>query len=297
MSRLKLVASEALRSITANLSTTVAATLTVLIGMFLVGMLVGFTTYARSWGDQKKGELLVKVFYCTDRTCAKAATPKQVNAVRAKLEANPLVKKVTFVSKEEALERMKKRSPELTKNLTSNPLPDGEEVLPIKGEYAQRIAQSLEPRPPGVQKGRLGVTYGAKTAHKILEVAHLIEVISLAAVLVLLAAATVLIANTTRLSIFARRREVEIMKLVGASNWFVRGPFMLEGVVTGFGGAILAIVLLALGRELVLPSFGTFNDQGVHAIPFALNALILVGLGLLLGAAGSAVTLRRFLRV
>ena len=292
MSRLRLVASEALRSITANLSTTVAATLTVLIGMFLVGMLIGFTTYARSWGDQKKGELVDNVYFCTDQTCTKAATPKQMDSVRATLEASPLVKKVTFVSKEEALREMKTRSPALTSGLSSNPLPDAFKVQPVTGEDTPKIAALLDPRPAGVQK----VTYGAKTAHKILNIAHLIEVISLAAVLVLLVAATVLIANTIRLSIFSRRREIEIMKLVGASNWFVRGPFMLEGVITGFCGALLAIILLALGKELVLPSIW-FDDPGVHALPFALNALILVGLGLALGAAGSGLTLRRFLRV
>jgi cell division transport system permease protein len=292
VSRLKLVASEALRSISANLSTTIAATLTVLIGMFLVGMLVGFTTYARSWGDQQKRKLVVNVFYCTDQTCSKAATAKQVREVEAQLRASPLVKKVTFVSKEQALKEMEKKSPALVENLTSNPLPDAEKVEPVKGEDTPRIAETLRPLPGGVQK----VTYGAKTAHKILNIAHLIEVISLAAVIVLLAAATVLIANTIRLSIFSRRREIEIMKLVGASNWFVRGPFMLEGVITGFIGAITAIILLALGKELVLPSIW-FDDTGVHGISFALNALLLVGLGLLLGAAGSALTLRRFLRI
>jgi len=294
VSRLRLVASEAFRSITANLSTTVAATLTVLIGMFLVGMLIGFTTYARSWGDQKKGELVDNVYFCTEQTCLKggAATPKEMRSVRATLEASPLVKSVTFVSKEEALREMEKRSPALTSGLSANPLPDALKVQPVTGEDTPKIAALLDPAPPGVQK----VTYGAKTAHKILDIAHLIEVISLAAVAVLLVAATVLIANTIRLSIFSRRREIEIMKLVGASNWFVRGPFMLEGVITGFFGAVLAIVLLVLGKELVLPSIW-FDDPGVHALPFALNALILVGLGLALGAAGSGLTLRRFLRV
>jgi cell division transport system permease protein len=295
VNRLKLVGSEALRSITANISTTVAATLTVLIGMFLVGMLVGFTTYANSWGDQKKGELLVKVFFCVEQTCSgKEATTKQINAVADRLEANPRVKSFVFVSKEDALKREQKKHPDLYAQLPANPLPDAFEVTPTSGEQTEALANSLEDaKLAGVQK----VTFGAKTAHRILEVARLIEVISLVAVIVLLAAATVLIANTIRLSIFARRREVEIMKLVGASNWFVRGPFMLEGVITGFVGAVLAIVLLVLGREFVLPSFSAFNDASVHAIPFALNALILIGLGLVLGAAGSALTLRRFLRV
>ena len=291
--RLRLVVSEALRSITANLSTTVAATLTVLIGMFLVGLLVGFGSYARSWSDQKKDELLVKVFFCTDATCGKEVTTKQINAVAAKLEANPLVKDVRFVSKREALERMKKRAPELVEKLPANPLPDAEEIVPVKGEYTARIAQSLRPLPAGVEK----VTYGQKTAERILDVARLIEFLFLVAIAILLTASTVLIANTIRLSIFARRREIEVMKLVGASNWFVRGPFMLEGLICGLIGSVLAVVLLLLGKEIALPELGWFDDPDVHGLAFGLNALILTGLGLLLGAAGSAVTLRRFLRV
>jgi cell division transport system permease protein len=117
----------------------------------------------------------------------------------------------------------------------------------------------------------------------------------------LLAASTLLIANTIRLSIFSRRREIEVMKLVGATNWFVRGPFMLEGVLCGLAGAIGAIILLVLGREIALPSLlhtGPLDaGNDVQALAFTLNALILVGTGLFLGAAGSGLTIRRFLKV
>jgi cell division transport system permease protein len=297
MTRLRLVVAEALRSISANFSTTVAATLTVLIAMFLVGLLVGFFTYARSWSDQKKGELLVKVFFCTDLTCPKEgrASGAQINAVRAKLEASPLVREVRFVGKDDALDRMRKRHPELDLGLLpSNPLPDAEEVIPVRGEYVDEIARSLEnPHPPGVET----IDYGQKTAEKILEVARLIEFIFLAAIVILLVAATVLIANTIRLSIFARRREIEVMKLVGASNWFVRGPFMLEGLICGLIGSVCAIVLLVAGREFALPAIRWPDDPGVNALAFPVTALIVVGIGLLLGAAGSALTIRRFLRV
>jgi cell division transport system permease protein len=116
---------------------------------------------------------------------------------------------------------------------------------------------------------------------------------------ILLVASTLLIGNTIRLSIFARRREIEVMKLVGASNWFVRGPFMLEGVLCGFAGALVAVVLLLLGKELALPAILGHIDRGsdAQALAFELNALILLAVGLLLGAAGSGLTLRRFLRV
>jgi cell division transport system permease protein len=290
-----MIGSEAARSITANLSTTIAATVTVLIGMFLVGLLIAFGTWARSWSDHTKDKLVVKAFFCTDSTCPKQVTPKQIDVVRVKLESNPQVKDVHFVSKEVALERMRKQNPELVQDLAYNPLPDAFEVQPVKGEYTKQIAQTLEPRPAGLEK----VTYGEKTANRILKVARVIEVLFLLAVVILLAASALLIANTIRLSIFSRRREIEVMKLVGATNWFVRGPFMLEGLIVGFIGSLLAVFLLLLGKEIALPQILGHIDDGndVQAIAFGLNAAIVVGIGLLLGAAGSGLTIRRFLRV
>jgi cell division transport system permease protein len=293
--RLRMIGSEAVRSITANLSTTIAATVTVLIGMFLVGLLIAFGTWARSWSDHTKDKLVVKTFFCTEATCPKPATAKQIEAVRIKLESNPQVKTADFVSKDAALERMRKQNPELVKDLAYNPLPDAFEVQPVKGEYTKEIAQTLEPRPSGVEE----VTYGEKTANRILKVARVIEALFLLAVIILLAASALLIANTIRLSIFSRRREIEVMKLVGATNWFVRGPFMLEGLIVGLIGSLFAVFLLLLGKEIALPQILGHIDDGedVQAIAFGLNALIVVAIGLLLGAAGSGLTIRRFLRV
>ena len=196
----------------------------------------------------------------------------------------------------EALDRMKKRYPDLFKaGLTSNPLPASEEVEPKKAEYADAIYRSFSPHPAGVES----IGYGKKAAKRILRVAHVIELVFVIAVAILLVAATLLIANTIRLSIFSRRREIEVMKLVGATNWFVRGPFMLEGLICGLVGSIAAVVLLLLGKELVLPTILGHIDAGsdVSAIPFSLNALALLGMGLALGAAGSGITLRRFLKI
>jgi cell division transport system permease protein len=287
--------SEALRSVSANLSTTFAATATILIGMFLVGVLIAFGTYARSWSEQKKSELLVEVFYCTQSTCVEEAKPQQIRSVGAQLEANDLVRSVEFVPKEKALEIMRNRAAEIVSGLSYNPLPDAHKIIPKKGEYAQAIKESLTPPPAGVER----VKDGEKTASRILRVARVIEVVFLIAIVILLVASVLLIANTIRLSIFARRREIEVMKLVGASNWFVRGPFMLEGLLCGLAGSIAAVVLLVLGKEVALPSILGRLDAGtgVQAISFELNALILIGIGLFLGAAGSGLTLRRFLQV
>ena len=295
--RFKVVVAEAWRSLVASLSTTVAATMTVLIGMFLVGLLIAFWTFADSWSNKQKEKLVVKVFMCTDQTCPQRVTTGQINAVRVQLEGDPRVKKggVTFVSREEALRIMEKREPAMVQNLPNNPFPASFTVQPVKGEDTKAIADSLSPTPPGVEK----VNYGEKTASKVLKAARVIKGTFLLAGIILIIASALLIANTIRLSIFARRREIEVMKLVGASNWFVRGPFVLEGIATGLIGSVVAVALLVLGKELALPGIlGHFDaGPGVHAWPFPLVSLILVALGLGLGATGSALTLRRFLQI
>jgi cell division transport system permease protein len=296
--RFKLIVAESLRSLGANASTTLAATVTVLIGMFLLGLFIAFGSWVVSWSDHVKRQLVVHVYYCTADTCPKGgeATADQMNQVARLATASPLVKRVEFVSKKDALEQMRRKHPEEVGSLFTNPFPNALTVVPNKGEDVEKVAR-LFAGGSGIQK----VDYGKKTTHKVLRLAHVIEAFFVVAVLLLLAASTLLIANTIRLSIFSRRREIEVMKLVGATNWFVRGPFMLEGVLCGVAGAVGAVVLLILGKEVALPSLlhtGPLNaGSDVNALAFSLNALILVGTGLLLGAAGSGLTIRRFLRV
>jgi cell division transport system permease protein len=296
--RFRLIVAESLRSLGANVSTTLAATVTVLIGMFLLGLFIAFGSWVVSWSNHVKKELVVHVYYCTSDTCAKAATPTQENAIANLASASPLVKNVIPVPKAEALREMKLKHPEEVAQLPTNPFPDALTVVPKKGDDIERVAGLFSSQPGnGIDK----VDYGKKTTHKVLRLAHVIEAFFIIAVLLLLAASTLLIANTIRLSIFSRRREIEVMKLVGATNWFVRGPFMLEGVLCGVAGAVGAVVLLVLGKTIALPSLlhtGPLNaGNDVRALAFELNALILVGTGLLLGAAGSGLTIRRFLQV
>jgi cell division transport system permease protein len=289
--RARLFVGEALRSITANFSTTIAATMTVLIGMFLLGLFIALGSWVVSWSDHVKKEVLVKVFF------EKNAKEGQIVAVRNQLARMPEVKSVVYVSPDDALERMRRQFPELTENLASNPLPPAFEVTPRRAENVDTIAGRLEPPPAGVDK----VDYAQKKTERVLKVAGIIELVFLIASLVLLVASIILIANTIRLSIFSRRREIEVMKLVGATNWFVRGPFMLEGLICGFVGAFIAVILLFLGRELALPAIfsDTIKDAGsdVRAWAFEVIAGILIAAGLLLGALGSGITLRRFLRI
>jgi cell division transport system permease protein len=287
--RLKMFLGEAARSLTTNVSTTIAATLTVLIAMFLFGLVVALGSWVNSYTGKVKEGVVVKVFF--DQT----ASEQQINAMRARLDADPDVKEVQFVSKEQALEIMKKRAPELTKNLTSNPFGHAFTVLPRDADNVSFIAERLEPVPAGVDN----VTYEEETTERVLLVAKVLGVIILTGSVLLLLASTILIANTIRLSIYARRREIEVMKLVGATNWFVRGPFMLEGVICGLGGSIIAVILLLVTKEVAIDAIPVLDRarEDADALAFPLTALILVALSLMIGAAGSGITLRRFLRV
>jgi cell division transport system permease protein len=291
--RLRLVLSEAFRSIGANVSTTVAATLTVLISMFVLGLVIALGSWVSGLTESAKDKLLVKVYFCTPLTCGQEPSEAQKSAAGVLIRRMPEVEWAKFVSKADALKIMERRAPELVEGLSSNPLPDAFEIKPRRGEDARVIANRLRASlPPGVER----IRDGEKTADRILYVARVAWIVSIFFVIVLGIAAAMLIANTIRLSIFARRREIEVMKLVGATNWFVRGPFMIEGIVCGLAGTAIALMLLLLGKELAAPLI-LDESREVETISFIWNAAILVAVGLLLGAAGSALTLRRFLRI
>src|SRR4051794_38651679 len=277
--------------------------MTVLIGMVLLGLFIGLGTWVLSYSDHIKKELLVKVYFCAPsdevRVCPKGQreTPESVNAVTAKLQALQAagqVKRYTLVTKDEALKRFRKENPDLAQPLTSNPFPDGFEVVPTKPENIAKVAANFK---HGVGQVQV-VNYGKKYSDRVLKVTSVVETVFLIAVLVLLASSTMLIANTIRLSIFSRRREIEVMKLVGATNWFIRGPFMIEGLIVGLGGALIAVLVLLLAKVTVVNALpNALSAPGVHAMTFWLNGGILLAVGLTLGAGGAGLTLRKFLQV
>ena len=309
MSRLRLIAAEAVRSLGANLSTTFAATTTVLIGMFMLGLVVGLGSWALSLSDHYKKQLLVNVYFCTELRCGHEAKTANMNAVRNELQAMPEVKSVRFVSKAQALQQERKKRPDMVEVLPYNPFPNALKVVPKRAESIDTISAQLASSKPKDVESICPPAPGSKSAktstgescslisHRVLSVARYLWIVVLIAFFVLLISSTLLVANTIRLSIFARRREIEVMKLVGATNWFVRGPFMIVGLLCGLGGAIAAVVLLVLGRTLFMPLIHLTSASDIHAWPFGLHVLIVLGAGLALGAAGSGLTIRRFLQV
>jgi cell division transport system permease protein len=314
MSQARLLFSEAWASIRMNLSTTFAATMTVLIGMCLLGLFIALGTWVLSWSNHIQKELEVKVLFCTSVVpqpgCKTGATKAQEQAVAVALNQNGLVNTVTFESKEQAYKDMRKKDPRYFKEgiVPSNPFPDEYILAPKNAKSTPTIGKQIcSAHYPGVEpcptKGigdSGGVQWGSSITKHVLTVAKVISLVFLVAVILLVIAATLLIANTIRLSIFARRREIEVMKLVGATNWFIRGPFVLEGLVCGLVGSVAAVILLVLGKTVALPAIlghiGGDNSD-IHAMPFSLNALLVICAGLLLGAMGSGLTLRRFLQV
>ena len=290
---------EAFRSIRANAAVSVAATVTVLIAVFILGAFIPSFLYVQSTVDSQKQKVDIDVFI------SDSATVPQVEGLRTQLAAlqnQGQIRSFTYVSKDDALKELRGRlkDPSILQELPSNPLPAKFNVKPANPDNAQAIIDSVAGGP--AIDAQLGISYGKETADKLLSVARFIQWAGLGLISILLVASILLIGNTIRLSIFARRREVEVMKLVGATNWFIRWPFVIEGIICGLIGAVLAVALLWAVKVGVVDTWihdansALTRDQAT-TIGFPVLGLILVGAGALVGALGSGITLRRFLKV
>jgi cell division transport system permease protein len=291
---------EAMKSLRSNFATTLAAVVTVLIVLYLFGIGAALGSYIFSYTEQVRGDVNIKVWVSDN------AKDSELHAIQARLAADPRVdpRSIRFVTKEQALAEAKKQfSSQTLKFLAGNPFPARFQLKAKDPDQSASIASSiagmkgLEPSTDELPNP----DYGARTADKVLSTAGVIEAVIAGIAVVLGIAAVLLIGNTIRLSIFARRREVEVMKLVGATNWFVRWPFMLEGMICGVFGAIGAAIVLFISYEALRGYFetNTLSGQGgsASALAFWQLAILLVIAGLGLGAAGSGLTMRKFLRV
>jgi cell division transport system permease protein len=232
------------------------------------------------------------------------ATAAADSRVRKELLALPHVKSVEFVSKAQAYAQQSQADPQAYQLLASNPLPDTFHVIPDNPSNVLAVRTSLTPSATGGSSGPIdaaiqSVSNKKNDTKKILEVTNLVTITAAALTVLLTLASVLLIANTIRLSLYARRREVEVMKLVGATDWFIRWPFVIEGTIVGAAGALLAIVVLGVTKVALLDPLA--NHWTLIAAPrtIAFTALIgvLLGAGVLVSALGSGLSLRRFLRV
>jgi cell division transport system permease protein len=284
---------EALASIRANAATTLAATVTVLIVTFLLGIFVSTSWWVYDYAVGVRNQVTVKLYlpkvYATDAV-KRGAVANQVKAL-------PNVKSYTYVSPDAAVKLLSKSEQQAVGNLPTNPLPPAFYVKLTDANKAAQTAAAAQKITPIRDCGQPPcVTYGKKITDRVLNTLKYVLYFVFGLMILLGVAAVVLIQNTIRLSIFSRRREIEVMKLVGATNAFVRLPFMLEGMLTGFLGAIGALGLLIV-VYVALNGYdrGLTDPARLVGIPLLIG--MLAAFGLLLGAFGSGLTLRRFLRV
>ena len=295
----KFFLAEAWRSIRANAAVSVAATVTVLIAVFILGAFIPSFLYVQSTVDSQKEKVDIDAFI------SDSATVPQVEGLRTQLVAlqtNGEIREFTYVSKDDALNELRGRlkDPSILEELPSNPLPAKFNIKPTDPDNAQGIIDQISDSP--AIDPELGISYGKETADRLLSVARFIQWAGLGLITILLVASILLIGNTIRLSIFARRREVEVMKLVGATNWFIRWPFVIEGIICGLVGAILSVALLWAVKIGVVDQWIRDADSALTrdqatTIGFPLLCVVLIAAGGLVGALGSGITLRRFLKV
>jgi cell division transport system permease protein len=287
---------EALRGLRRSSAPALAALLTVLLTALVLGVFIPIVQATTGTANEVRGRVVLDVYVKAD------AAPAERSELQRELEGTANVKSVEYISKSEALEELGRKvtdTEEKLELLGTNPLPDMFRVTPDDPDQLHLIEERLvaggEPQLAAVDevRNREGET------DKILSATGLVKALAAGLAALLVFASIALVANTIRLSIFARRREVEVMKLVGATNWFIRWPFVIEGVIVGFLGGVLAVLLLAIAKETFIDPLS--DDFALLAAPDTIDFPLLVALLMVacvaVSAVGSGLTLRRFLKV
>ena len=289
---------EAIRSLSRNAVPSFAAMATILVTVLVLGVFIPVVQATTGAANAVRDRVVVNVYMNT------RATQDDLARVKAKLQSTAHVKRVEFVSKEAAYREERKKNPDAYDLLGSNPLPDTFRVYPDSADDIVSIRNALAPLAPA--GGRVPVDAsidevkdGEEETTKILSATRVVKLTVGGLTVLLVIASILLVANTIRLSLYARRREVEVMKLVGATDWFIRWPFVLEGVIVGAMGGLLAILLMLVAKiALIDPAAEQFPL--LHA-PSTMNftglVAVLIVASVAVSAAGSGLSLRRFLRV
>jgi cell division transport system permease protein len=284
---------EALRAMRRNAAPSFAALATVLVTMLVVGVFIPAVEVTNDAANTVRSRLIVDVYMKTNATAAAEAR------VRHEILRIPHVKTVKFESKTQAYAQQSKQNPAAYQLLATNPLPDTFHVYPDNPANVLAIRAALTPGGGMLDPAIQSVSNKKGYTRKALELTSAVKWGGLAFAILLTIASILLIANTIRLSLYARRREVEVMKLVGATDWFIRWPFVIEGVIVGTVGGALAIVTLGITKVALLdPLFSGWSlVSQIRTIPFPALVAVLLGASALVSAAGSGLSLRRFLRV
>jgi cell division transport system permease protein len=302
MGRIAFFISEAFRALRRSAAPSIAAIVTIVVTTLLLGVLVPVLKASEDKAQDVRDQIGLNVYLYDD------ATGAEIDALQKDLQGIDHVEAVDFVSKREAVGilegRVKGDLADSLDELQSNPLPasfaidiDDPDNLRAVSADISKVGPSGEPRPisPIIEE----VKDARQDASKITRVTGAVKIVLVVLAALLLTASLMLVGNTIRLSIYARRREVEVMRLVGATNWFIRWPFIIEGVIVGLAGAGVAVGILWLGKVTVVDPLSenfalvdSFSTMG-----FVPLVVILIASAVVVSALGSGFTLRRFLRV
>ena len=291
---------EAVRALKRNAVPSFAAVATVLVTVLILGVFIPMVQATTGAANEVRRKVIADVYLKSDAKQADVDRVKRIIETQA-----PHVGSVQFVSKQQALgaEREAGRG-DYYDLLGSNPLPDTFRVTPDEPDNIGQVRDALAPRSPSGGRTVIDpaideVRNREEDTAKILSVTRVVKLTMALLAALLVIASLLLIANTIRLSLYARRREVEVMKLVGATDWFIRWPFVLEGVMVGVMGGVLAVLLLGVIKVAVVDPLAA--DFALIAAPDTMNFPLLIAILLLasvgVSALGSGLSLRRFLRV
>jgi len=295
--KLDYVARETATNLTRNVTLTLASVLTVVVSLTLFGSAFMLNQGVNNANDRFKGGIEFIVYLQPD------ATQEVIDSVGKSLEENPDVDHAVFVNKDETLaefQRLFKDSPQLLDTITADILPPSYRVAPKTQDpdVVQALGEVFKKK-----AGVYDVIFAFEVVKRIQETFNKIGVRFLVASGLLLLAALMLILNTIRVAMFARRREIEVMKLVGATNWFIRVPFIVEGIIQTLVGAAVAVASMTfvirpfideLSQDKVLPIFQGFVVTDANLL---FTNLLVVAVAVVIGAIGSAVAVSRFLDV
>ncbi len=281
---------EVLTNIRHNPMMSVASISTVLVLALILGFFILVIANLDSLAKELAGEMHIKVYMDS------SFDPQKASAFKTSAYAIGHVAQVNFVPKDQAFARLRQRlNAKLDlSDLEGNPLPDAFEIPVDSPDFLEPVAHKLAQLPHVAT-----VDYGREEAQKLLRLNQIIHWVGLVILAMLLASTLLIISNTIRLTVFARRKEIDIMQLVGAADWFIRWPFILEGVSQGMIGAALAATLIDVSYRIVVPQIYksiTFLPilQPNEILP-QLN-IGLIALGCLVGALGSLISVNRYLK-
>ncbi len=296
-------AKESIINFRRNWVMSLGAVITIYLSLLLVGLSMATGTIINEIVQSVEDKVTIQIFLKDD------AATEDVQALQSQLLGDELVAGVEYVSKEMALERFREdmsSSPEILDTLNDNPLPASLDVTLTDPRTVQEMVDRIKAneifpkvadRPDDPEES---LRYGQQIVEKLFSFTKMVRYVEIAFVAMLALVSLIFINNTIRLAIYARRKEIGIMRLVGASNGFIRTPFLMEGVLQSLAGAMLAILTVVAVQAALIPRLREalpFLPVGLTTGTLVQISAILIGAGIFIGLVGSGFALRRYLKV